>query len=90
MQGFLVRLTKPLNKLWHRRGSILKERYHDEVITSPRQARNALRYLLHNARHHGIQLPSAIDPCSWGEAFDRWAHPALVSRAWSELSLQGR
>ena len=81
MQGFLVRLTKPLNRLWRRQGSILRERYHDEVIASPRQARNALRYVLQNAQHHGIHLPSTIDPCSSGAAFDGWALPAYAPRA---------
>ena len=81
MQGFLVRLTKSLNQLWHRKGSILKERYHDEVITSPRQARNVLRYVLHNAQHHGIHLQSPIDPCSSGAAFDGWALPSYAPRA---------
>ena len=80
MQGFLVRLTKALNRLWRRKGSILKERYHDEVITSPRQARNTLRYVLHNAQHHGIRLQSPIDPCSSGAAFDGWAIPACAPR----------
>ena len=81
MQGLLVRLTKQLNKLWQRRGSILKERYHDEVIRSPRQARNALRYVLHNARHHGIELPCAIDPCSSGQAFDGWANARFTPQS---------
>ena len=40
MQSLLVRLTKRLNKLWNRSGAILRERYHDEVIKTPRQMRN--------------------------------------------------
>ena len=81
MNGLQVRLIKQLNKLWGRRGTIFVDRYHDEVITSPRQMRNALRYTLNNAKHHGIALPRSIDPCSSGVAFDGWATPSIPVRA---------
>ena len=70
--GFQVRLVKALNKLWNRRGSIFADRYHDEVITNPRQTRNTLRYVIHNAHHHKLGLATALDPCSSALAFDGW------------------
>ena len=72
MQSFLVRLTKRLNKLWNRSGAILRERYHDEVIKTPKQMRNVLRYVLQNHRHHGIATPFPVDPLSSAFAFDGW------------------
>jgi REP element-mobilizing transposase RayT len=77
MNGLQVRLTKRLNRLWERSGAIFSDRYHDEVLRVPLQARNALRYVLHNARKHGIELLTAFDPCSSAAAFDGWRHPTL-------------
>ncbi|MBL8900875.1 MAG: transposase, partial [Planctomycetes bacterium] len=45
MNALLSPLARALNKLWGRRGKVFPERYHDEVITTPTQARNALRYV---------------------------------------------
>jgi putative transposase len=81
MNGLLVRITKRLNKLWKRSGKVLADRYHDEVIGSPRQARNVLSYVLNNAKKHGIVLPSAIDPCTSGIAFDGWAGSTVAPQA---------
>ena len=77
MNGLQVRLIKRLNKLWQRRGTIFVDRYHDKVITTPRQMRNALCYVLQNAKHHEIDLPDPIDPCTSGVAFDGWASPSI-------------
>ena len=80
MNGLQVRLIKQLNRLWQRTGTIFVDRYHDEVITSPRQMRNALRYVLQNAKHHEIDLPGPIDPCTSALAFDGWASPSIPVR----------
>jgi len=71
MQGLCVRITRALNRLWGRKGSVFADRFHSQPLRSPRQTRNALCYTLNNARKHGIQL-SGIDPCSSGLAFDGW------------------
>ncbi|MHC5066785.1 MAG: transposase, partial [Planctomycetota bacterium] len=42
MQGLLVRVAKALNKLWQRRGKVFGDRYHDQILKTPRQVRNAL------------------------------------------------
>ena len=52
LQGLLVRIARALNRLWRRRGSVFADRYHDEILTTPKQVRNAIRYVLQNARHH--------------------------------------
>ena len=81
MNGLQVRLIKRLNKLWQRQGTIFVDRYHDKVITTPRQMRNALLYVLQNAKHHEIDLPDPIDPCTSGVAFDGWASPSIPVRS---------
>ena len=67
MQGLSIRLAKALNRVWERRGSVLAERYHDVILRSPRQVRNALAYVLNNSRKHGIHcVEPEPDPYSSG------------------------
>ena len=66
LQGLLIRIAKALNKLWSRRGSVFADRYHDHILKSPREVRNALRYVFGNAKKHAaegreVQVPQAID-----------------------------
>jgi hypothetical protein len=55
VQGLLVRIARCLNRLWQRRGRVFADRYHDHILKSPREVRNALRYVLGNARHHAAE-----------------------------------
>ncbi|MBK8099141.1 MAG: transposase [Planctomycetes bacterium] len=55
IQGLLVRIARKLNKLWRRKGKVFADRYHDHILKSPRETRNALRYVLQNARHHAAK-----------------------------------
>ena len=72
--------ARALNKLWGRRGKVFPDRYHDEVITTPTQARNALRYVLQNGKKHGVVPSSSIDLCSSAPVFDGWKEqPSIVS-----------
>ncbi len=72
MQGLLVRIAKALNKLWQRRGRVFRDRYHDQVLKTPRQVRNALVYVLHNAKRHGARLRLALDYYSSAAHFAGW------------------
>ncbi len=75
MQGWSVRVVRGLNRMLGRKGSMLDDRYHAEVITTPRQMRNALVYVLQNARRHGVRLERAwhgVDPFSSAWWFDGW------------------
>ncbi len=71
-----MRVTRGINKLLGgRKGSVFDDRYQVEVLTNPRQVRNALCYVLQNARRHGIHRfrPSGwVDPCSSARYFDGW------------------
>ena len=52
MQGLGVRLARRLNKVLGRRGRLIEERYHVTRLTTPRQVKNALLYILNNGRKH--------------------------------------
>ncbi|MBK9385044.1 MAG: transposase [Planctomycetes bacterium] len=72
MNALLSPLARALNKLWGRRGQVFPDRYHDEVISTPAQARNALRYVLQNGKKHGAVPRSSIDLCSSAPLFGGW------------------
>ncbi|MEE8468918.1 MAG: hypothetical protein V3T22_10695 [Planctomycetota bacterium] len=67
------------------------------VLDSPSRVRNALNYIIHNGRKHGIAgLERWFDPCSSARWFDgfrdtipdtRW--PATLARAESWLPSKG-
>ncbi|HEY5944701.1 MAG TPA: transposase [Kofleriaceae bacterium] len=60
-----------------RRGTVFPDRFHQEIITTPRQARRALAYVLNNWRKHREDQREfargwRVDPYSTGAAFDGW------------------
>lgn len=73
-----ARLARAVNRVFERRGRVLADRYHMRVLRTPRDVRNALAYVLLNARRHaakaGRKLAKAvrIDPASSGHWFDGW------------------
>ena len=83
LQGLLVRIARALNRLWRRRGSVFADRYHDEILTSPSQVRNAIRYVLGNAQKHAaegrmVSVPQAIDTYSSAPWFDGFVESITV------------
>lgn len=81
--GLCVRIARRLNALMKRTGKVFADRFHERVLATPRQVRNALRYVLLNARHHD-QAPQDrgwLDPYSSASAFDGWARVVVASCA---------
>jgi REP element-mobilizing transposase RayT len=78
MQGLAVRLARNLNRTLGRRGKVFADRFHHRPLTSPRQVRNALAYVLCNARKHRVapHRRGWLDPMSSAPAFDGWMHVA--------------
>ncbi len=83
MKGLEVRMARALNKVMGRRGPVFDGRYHAHLLKSPREAANAVRYVLDNWRVHALRdgrpPPSGVDPyCSAA-----WADcgPPLVAEA---------
>lgn len=75
MKGLAVRLARAVNRALGRTGTVLCDRYHARVLTTPRQTRNAIAYVLCNARKHG-HAPNVrgwLDRCSSASTFDGWS-----------------
>jgi putative transposase len=87
MQSFTARLAKRINRCFDRTGKVFVSRYHARELKTPREVWFALRYVLLNARHHGLEngdaLPSGcVDPRSSGAVFDGWVRPPAVPVQW--------
>lgn len=80
MQGLAVRIAKGLNKWWGRKGRVFADRYHSRALATPREVRQALAYVLNDARKHGWS-GEGIDPYSSGSAFDGWSDVHVAAGA---------
>ncbi len=82
MQGFEISCAKHLNAAIfdslgeRRRGTVFPDRYHARHLTTPRQVRNALAYVLCNWRRHGEDRGSRA-------RFDRFSTAGYV-HLWSD------
>jgi len=77
MQGLGISFAKRVNRVLGRKGKVFADRFHAVVVTSPRQMRNALCYIMNNARRHGERLDpmyGGVDPFSSAWHFDGWSH----------------
>jgi REP element-mobilizing transposase RayT len=82
MQGFQISAARLINtalvsKGRRRRGRVFADRYHVEVITTPRRAHHAILYVLNNWRKHqedrsGLAATWLVDPFSSGIVFPDW------------------
>jgi len=93
MQGLAIRFAKAVNR-GDRHGKVFRDRYHAVALESPTQVRNAIAYVLLNARRHAAKNgppgpPRMIDPCSSAFWFDGWSRDieALVREALQHIEL---
>jgi REP element-mobilizing transposase RayT len=88
VQAFQISAARKLNQAESarrgrvRRGPVFPDRYHAEVISTPRQARHALAYVMNNwRRHKEDRAPHArqwiLDPYSSAISFKGW-----TERSW--------
>src|SRR5215470_15513321 len=72
LRGLGIWLARRVNERLGRHGRVIGERYHLRPLTTPRDVRNAIVYVLQNHRHH---RPSRwiVDECSSGRWFSGWA-----------------
>ena len=90
MQGLSIRVAQGLNRLMKRKGKVLEDRFHAHVLRTPREVRNAIRYVLDNARVHAMRLgkPAAemIDWFASGPGLPGWLgvppHTWLLRVGW--------
>jgi REP element-mobilizing transposase RayT len=75
-----IRLARRLNRLAARSGRVFADRYHARALKTPNEVRNAISYVLLNARHHASRpLRHAwLDPCSSAASFDGWSRPSTL------------
>jgi REP-associated tyrosine transposase len=83
MKALLTRLAIRINRVFDRKGPLFEDRYHAHVLTTPTEVRNAMVYVLLNARKHAAQSgktypPSWLDPFSSAAPFDGWSRPVLA------------
>jgi REP element-mobilizing transposase RayT len=77
MKAVAARLARAANRVFARSGRVLYGRYHLRVLRTPREVRNALAYVLLNARkhwreRHGTAPPLRLDEASSAAWFDGW------------------
>src|SRR6185312_12795922 len=81
MHGLASRLALAVNRVLGRKGKVVGDRYHVRALTTPRQMRASMVYVLLNFRKH-LRAPPGIDPRSSGPHFSGWRrHPRLDSAA---------
>ena len=72
MHGLAIRLALAVNRaLGRRKGRVVGDRYHVRPLTTPRQMRTSMVYVLLNFRKH-LNAPAGIDPRSSGAHFSGW------------------
>jgi hypothetical protein len=88
LKSVVARFARAVNRVFRRTGPVLADRCHVHVLRTPREVRNAIAYVLLNARRHlakaGRALPRLveIDPASSGRWFSGWR--AVIPRAEDE------
>ena len=94
IRSFVIVFARRINRLLHRRGNVWGDRYHRRDLTSPRQIKNALGYVLNNDLKHGhrqASVPtlevSSIDVFSSAFLLDGWCTRTMKVRyavPWTE------
>src|SRR5687767_8154248 len=85
MQGLSIRIARGLNRLLHRKGQVFADRYHRHDLTTRRETRFGVAYVLQNFRKHSMQRgercpPGWIDGCSSAPWFELWARAPVTPR----------
>ncbi len=77
-----IRIARSVNKLVGCRGRFWADRWFGRALTSPRQVRTALVYVMANHRKHcRPPIGPAVDPFSSGRWFDGWEGGPVMAPA---------
>ena len=71
VHGLAIRLALAVNRALGRKGTVVGDRYHARPLTTPRQMRVSMVYVLLNFRKH-LRAPACVDPRSSGPQFSGW------------------
>jgi REP element-mobilizing transposase RayT len=74
MQSFLISAARQINRAIGGRGGVFRDRYHTTELTTPRQVRACVAYVLNNWRRHREDRTRVgeLDPFSSGLLFGGW------------------
>jgi putative transposase len=82
VRSVAIRIARYVNALLSRRGRFWADRWHGRALTSPREVRSALVYVLANFRKHARErLPPGVDAFSSAFVFDGWRFTGELPRA---------
>lgn len=91
MKGLEVRMARALNKVMDRKGPVFADRYHAHLLLSPREAANAVRYVLENWIRHAVRegrpAPSGVDPYCSAAAPPERGPAAIAEPQWWMLTV---
>jgi REP element-mobilizing transposase RayT len=74
IHGLAIRLALAINRATRRRGRLWGDRYHLRALTTPKEVRASMAYVLLNFREH-LRAPPGVDPFSSGPQFSGWQRP---------------
>jgi REP element-mobilizing transposase RayT len=74
LAGVAIRLARAINRALRRNGHVWGDRYDAHALTTPREVRNALVYVLMNWKKHEEET-KGHDPFSSAAWFDGWKVP---------------
>ncbi len=72
MKSLSRRMVWAMRRAFGWRGGLLADRYHMRVLKTPREVRNAIRYVLLNAARHRRRAQRELDLASSARWFDGW------------------
>ncbi|MGZ3416407.1 MAG: hypothetical protein ACXVEF_21365 [Polyangiales bacterium] len=75
LRAMLIRIARGLNSVMGAHGRRFEDRYHEHILRTPNEARNALRYVIRNRAHHLAQ---------WGKSDGGWVDE--YSSEWRALA----
>jgi REP element-mobilizing transposase RayT len=81
MQWLNARVARRVNGMLGIRGQLWRERYHARELETPRAVRNAIVYVLMNAKKHGHAFEDGIDALSSAPFFDGMSHVPHTTKA---------
>jgi REP element-mobilizing transposase RayT len=75
--GFAIRVARAVNRVLGRVGKVFADRYHRRDLPTPTEVKNALSYVLNNARKHYRHIGDVayVDATTSGEGFTGWSEP---------------
>lgn len=95
LQGLGIRVAKAINRTLDRHGTVWDDRYYARTLSTPREVRNALIYVLQNWRKH-MRNARGLDARSSAAWFDGWRTATVrpdgrapVARARTWLAREG-